>query len=446
MSDGPTKMTPPEAPPLDDIILGDDDQTLAIPPRTSVPPVVAKDNDALAKAIEAGAPDDRASQRPRDRSSSRVKAADPARETRKRAKMTLRIPDDEVSRPQLPDSRTPMGGVPAIGAARQPSEPELEPLRPQRIISVNPPPPEPSPEDTLQLPKSDLEARGKGFGDGTPRRAPGIDADQEAGWTPYQPMVADRKDLGGERVMTRGDDAAAAAARDALMRDPQRTMIDEPGMGALAAMRQHDSVPPMSEDIPIDTDDDEPTREAFEDAVTRPRLPATLDSEEIKLDDGERHTDPGDVPEVDADDLVSVESIPTPHHAPPLFKSGKNTPSAPPVTATSLMSGVGGAAAVSAAMPAPLAMPPAQTVITSSAPLGSLGVTPIAPAVAARAPSVPAPAPSAPAPQSQSHAPSPQAPRLELQLPDPLPNPAAGTPMARRQQPAGGPFGFMPPV
>ncbi|HSO36683.1 MAG TPA: methyltransferase domain-containing protein, partial [Labilithrix sp.] len=194
----------------------------------------------------------------------------------------------------------------------------------------------------------------------------------------------------------------------------------------------------------------EPTREAFEDAVTRPRLPATLDSEEIKLDDGERHTDPGDVPEVDADDLVSVESIPTPHHAPPLFKSGKNTPSAPPVTATSLMSGVGGAASVSAAMPAPLAMPPAPTVITSSAPLGSLGVTPIAPAVAARAPSVPAPAPSAPAPlshpQSQPHAPPPQAPRLELQLPDSPPNPPAGTPMARRQQPAGGPFGFMPPV
>ena len=467
MSDGPTKMAPPQAPTLDDIILGDDDQTLAIPPRASVPPVQPRDTDALANAIEPGAPgapgaaDDRASQRPRDRdrSSSRVKAADPARETRKRAKMTLRIPDDEVSRPQLPDTRTPMGGVPVAAAARPSSDPDLEPLKPQRIISVNPPPPEPSPEDTLQLPKSDLALRGQSFGDGTPRRAPGIDGDQEAGWTPYQPMVADR-DLGGERVMTRGDDAAASAAREALMRDPQRTMIDEPGMGALAAMRQHDSVVPVSEDIPIDTDD-EPLREAFEDAVTRPRLPATLDSEEIKLDDGDRHTDPGDVPEVDADDLVSVESIPTPHHAPPLIKSSKNTPSAPPVTATSLMSGAGGSGLTPAA---PLVMPAPLTVNVPSAPqqaYGSLGVTPIAPAVAARAPSVPAPAPSAPSPISQqtpSHSQhsqpqlaqpqAPQAPRLELQLPDPAPapDPAAGTPMARRQQPAGGPFGYQPPV
>ena len=431
MSDGPTKLAPPEAPPLDDIILGDDDQTLAIPPRASVPPVQPKDTDALTKAIEGASPgalEERASRPPRERSSSRVKAADPARETtRKRAKMTLRIPDDEVSRPQLPDSRTPMGGVPVAAAVRAPSDrppsdrppsdPGLEPLKPQRIISVNPPPHEPSPEDTLQLPRSDLALRGQGLG-----RAPGLDGEQEAGWTPYQPMVADRVDFGG-------------------VRDAQRTMIDEPGMGAFAAMRQHDSVPPVSEDIPIDTDD-EPSRDAFEDAVTRPRLPATLDSEEIKLDDGDRHTDPGDVPEVDADDLVSVESIPTPHHAPPLLKSGKNTPSAPPVTATSLMT-----PAAPLAMPAPLSIAAA---LAAPAPLGQHGVTPIAPAAAARAPSVPAPAPSAPSPisaQAPSHPqPSqPQAPRLELELPD-APPPAAGTPMARRQQPAGGPFGYQPPV
>ncbi len=434
MSDGPTKMAPPEAPALDDIILGDDDQTLAIPPRASVPPVQAKDTDALTKAIEAASPgalEERASRPPRERSSSRVKAADPARETRKRAKMTLRIPDDEVSRPQLPDSRTPVGGVPAAAAPRPPSDrppsyPDLEPLKPQRIISVNPAPREPSPEDTLELPKPDLALRGQGLG-----RAPGLDGEQEAGWTPYQPMVADRLDLGAAR-------------------DPQRTMIDEPGMGALAAMRQYDSVPPVSEDIPIDTDD-EPSRDAFEDAVTRPRLPATLDSEEIKLDDGDRHTDPGDVPEVDADDLVSVESIPTPHAAPPLFKAGKNTPSAPPVvTATSLMAGSGLMTAAPLAMPAPLSIAAA---LAAPALLGQHGVTPIAPAVAARAPSVPAPAPapSAPSPvsaQVPSHPQAPQAPQappLELQLPDPPP-PAAGTPMARRQQPAGGPFGYQPPV
>jgi len=444
MSDGPTKMVPPEAPPLDDIILGDDDPTLAIPPRASVPPVQAKDTDTLAMAIEAGAHDDRASQRPRERSSSRVRAADP-RETRKRAKMTLRIPDDEVSRPRLPDRGTPMDGMPVAPAVRPPSDLDLEPLRPQRIISVNPPAPEPSPEDTLELPSSELAARGQGVGDGAPRRAPGIDSHQEAGWTPYQPMVADRRDLGVDRAMT-GDEAAVAAAREAVMRDPQRTMIDEPGMGAFAAMRQHDSAPPLSEDIPIDTDD-EPPREVFEDAVTRPRLPATLDSEETKPDDGDRHTDPGDVPEVDADDLVSVESIPTPHHAPPLIKSGRTTPSTPPVTATSLMSGTSsGFTPAPLVMPAPLAMGglPGGAAV---APLGAHGVTPIAPAVAARAASVPAPPPSAPSPiaHAQSSHQPPHAQRLEREPPDPDPAPA-GAPMARRQQPAGGPFGHQPPM
>ena len=470
MSDGPSKMAPPGAPPLDDIILGDDDQTLAMPGRPSSPsrPAASKDNDALVKAIEAGAlSDDRGSQRPRaDRSSNRVKAAEPAKEARKRSKMTLRIPDDEVSRPQLPDSRTPMAGIPSLAStasSRPPSDPDLEPLRPNRIISVNPPPPhEFSPEDTLELPRSDLEERGKVRGDGTPRRAPGIDAEQAAGWTPYQPMVADRVDFGAKAAHDN------AAARASLMRDPQRTMIDEPGMGAMAAMRQHDSAPPLSEDIPVDTDDEEMTRDPSE-AVTNPRLPASYDSEEIKLEDSERHTDPGDVPEVDADDLVSVESIPTPH-APPPLKGGRVTPSAPPVTATSLMSGVTGPSGIAAGAPfvmhAPLAMPAGLSASGPAGSLGALGMTPITPAVAARSPSIPAPAPSAPTPlhetqsqtqpqsqpqsqpQPRGQAPQPlrEAPRLELQPPEAEPNPAAGTPMARRQQPAGGPFGFMPPV
>jgi SAM-dependent methyltransferase len=126
------------------------------------------------------------------------------------------------------------------------------------------------------------------------------------------------------------------------------------------------------------------------------------------------------------------------------------------VTATSLISGVG-------------ATPPERLVIPAVvvAPLGPLGVTPIAPAVAARMPSAPAPALHAPVPQpapsqptsqqspSSEHTrarvdPSPITHALEAETRsgvDEQPSrPAAGTPMARRQQPAGGPFGYMPPV
>lgn len=480
MSDGPIKMAPgdSDAPALDDIILGEDDHTVPTPPvhpRSSVAPPAMKDTDALAKAIEAGASEDRASTRPRDRSSNRVKAADPTKDagtTRKRSKLTLRIPDDEVSRPQLP-ATTPHGGIPALGSTRPPSNPDpgergargsapdeeevaAVALRPQRIISVG------SADDTLELPAAELEARGASLGE-APRRAPGIDAEQEAGWTPYQPTVADRtaadraRDFGGERIVTRQDDAVAAA-KAAMTRDPLRTMIDEPGMGAMASMMTREetpSVPPVSEDIPIDTDEDDSM------LATSPRLPAALDSEEIKLDDGERHTDPGEVPEVAPEDLVSVESLPNPHspHAPPLLKStGKHpahvTPSAPPVvTATSLMAGVAPLpAAGAAAMQAPLAMPaPVQPPGMGGSMSGAMAVTPIAPAVAAKRPSVPAPHVPNYVP-AVAHAPAVQPPAPQVQAPQPPSQtqsdqgPAAGTPMARRQQPAGGPFGFMPQV
>jgi SAM-dependent methyltransferase len=237
-------------------------------------------------------------------------------------------------------------------------------------------------------------------------------------------------------------------------RGPAHTMIDEPGMGAMASMlsdaraaeernaeqiraaEETPSVPPVSEDIPIDTDDDEPlalAHDRFDELVTRPRLPASLDSEEIRIDEGERRTDPGEVAdELGADDLVSVESIPGPHspHAPPLLRGGGV--SIDRVTATSLMAGVPPVGAGSTPhLSSPLAV---------SIGVGRDGVTPIAPAVAARMPSTPAPAPAA---ASASATPIAASIAEEEEDGGAYTAPAAGTPMARRQQPAGGPFGFM---
>lgn len=501
MSDGPIKMAP-DAPPLDDIILGDDDQTVPTPPvhpRSSAAPHALDDGKAKDVAgvheKERGERerDDRTASR-RERSSNRVKAAEPTKEpsrdggrdTRKRQKMTLRIPDDEVSRPQLP-STTPMGGVQHLGAATSPSRP---PPAPEVESREGRRPSSPdldetvattrnndrgqrggyamSADDTLELPAAELEQRGASIG-ANARRAPGIDTSHEAGWTPFQPAVAERRpDFGGERIMTRGQDAAAAAAQ-AAMRDPALTMVDEPGHGAMGMMMQEarareetPSSPPPSEDIPIDTDDDDEAlaHDRSDELTTNPRLPVAADSEEIKLDDGERHTDPGEVPdEIAPEDLVSVESIPNPHspHAPPPLKGGaKHGTASPPLTATALMAGVGPTlgerGGLGGALPAPLAM---------SAPLGPSGVTPLAPSVATKAPGSQPPAQAAQsyvpvvvqaaqvpqaaqAPQvaqAPANAQAPQAPQ-----PPQEPNPAAGTPMARRQQPAGGPFGFMPQV
>jgi SAM-dependent methyltransferase len=464
MSDGPAKLAPVDAPALDDIILGDDDQTVPIPVPTvrksAAPP--AKENDALARAIEAGANDrdERASTRPQERLSNRAPPLDPAKEAaRKRQKLTLRIPDDEISRPQLP-ATTPMGGIPALGPSpsRPPSAPDFSlppavlaaqapaPLQPNRIISIG------SADDTLELPAVDLAARGGAAA------APGVDNTHEAGWTPYQPQVADH----------------AVPKAPLTTREPARTIIDEPGMGAsLSSGDERTSVPPMSEDIPIDTDEDEPilVSDRSDELQTNPRLPAAPDSsQEIKIvDDGERHTDPGDVPEVDADDLVSVESIPNAHspHAPPPLKgaakaviigapvavaaaapapapSSPSSPPAPPspqgVTATSLMAGVAPAVGTAA--------PPARTDGPSAQ--SAIAVTPIAPAVAQRAPLVGSkpPPPAQAAASASEPTPQPvQSPREAAPPADePYTAPAAGTPMARRQQPVGGPFGFMPQV
>ncbi len=479
MSDGPAKLSP-DAPALDDIILGDDDQTqpILVPQvRKSTAPAALQENDALAKAIEAGASNnDRESTRPHERASNRAPPLDAVKEAaRKRQKQTLRIPDDEVSRPQLP-ATTPAGGIPALGASpsRPPSAPDFDKthvmpvqtaealhaaqalhaptplhassppqalkapqaLQANRIISIG------SAEDTLELPALDLAARGAAMGDGvSAAAAPGVDNSQEAGWTPYQPQVADR---------------AAAQAPPLMTRETARTMIDEPGMGAARSTRdERASVPPLSEEIPIDTDEEEEAllvHDRSDELQTSPRLPAAPDStEEIRIvDDGDRHTDPGEVPEVDADDLVSVESIPNPHspHAPPLLKgaaasAGKPhvvvTPAPSAVTATALMAGVSAPASPSGAPSQP------------GAGTTNQGATPIAPAVAQRAPLVgskPPPAPTAAAATAVEpmppHAPAPReaAPTAE----ESYTAPPAGTPMARRQQPAGGPFGFMPQV
>jgi SAM-dependent methyltransferase len=342
--------------------------------------------------------------------------------------MTLRIPDDEVARPTL--ATTPDGGVPALDLGRpgeggEPSELPAAgedcgvPLVPQRIISVGP-----LSDDTLELPAVDFEARGRSLGEPASGRAPGIDAEHEAGWTPYQPAVSERADVPERADLTAGKVAAALVPRA-----------------------------PSSEEIPVDTDeeDDEPER------VTYPRLAVTLDSEELRADDGERSTDPGE--EVAPEDLVSVEAI-AGSHAPPLVRGGKNTPSAPPVAPSSGSSVTGAGAQVPAGLVQNAPFEPFEMPAAVQAPgmggsmTGAIAATSSAAgAVVARRPSVPAPhvpsyvpalvqASVVPASTAAQPAASPSQPPPGPPVDEPAP--AAGTPMARRQQPAGGPFGFMP--
>lgn len=389
MSDGPAKLSPPEAPALDDIILGDDDATAVSPPvvretsvqkaKVSVPPPprpgsIPPLNDAQTR-VDAALADD----------GMRGKNADP----RKRAKMTLRIPDDEVSRPQL--AHTPTPGVPpvAITPSRPPSQVAPEerrndgpstlsafdasaPLQPTRIIAIGPA------DETLVTPPPKEAPRTE-----PPKRAAGVDLSREDGWTPYQPAVIIDEDA--TLRMNRRDPGFEMFAYPT---DPRRTMIDGAPDPA--------PPPPPSEEIPVDLSD------APDEPMTMPRLPVdVVDSEEIRIDEGERVTDAGELDEeVEADDLVSVESIPTPHQPPPPPSKGQTQKlpayGGPPTTATALMAGVAPLQPHAPAPHAPAPHAPAAHVPPSHGSSPAIVHPPVAPVHSPLAPHSPIMAPVAP--------------------------------------------------
>ncbi len=110
-------------------------------------------------------------------------ATDGRKTTKRRAKMTLRIPDDEIARPQTP-SASPMAppAAPVISSAppRGLSQP---PIQAQRIINIGEPASEPldlrtiDPESTVKIDRW--------------RDTPDLPPSPEDSWTPYQPTVAD---------------------------------------------------------------------------------------------------------------------------------------------------------------------------------------------------------------------------------------------------------------
>ncbi|MCW5836860.1 MAG: hypothetical protein KIS78_30980, partial [Labilithrix sp.] len=376
--DGPSKATPGHAEPLDDIILGDEDGVDAAPPvapKPSSPPPIRSKGPAsiappIAAAVATAPPKSAASVPPpslkKERPSTRVKAAPDAEakdaQGRKRAKMTLRIPDDEISRPNLP-ATTPAAGVPAASGdksaaapfaaaeaapitspSRPPSSPE--PAARSELVSdstplalarpMTGPPPPFSADDTLELPSDQVRARLAALV-GAP--AVGIDATHEPGWTPYQPEVArDLTPIQPTPIVELRDDSSRRVDGVEGRSDPRGTVLD--------SHEVHNSSPPISEDIPVDMDLSgigsipDPSSDEL---ATHPRLPLALDSEDIRIDDGDRVSETGEV-EVAPEDLVSVESLPSPAYHPPPVKTAGKYPAFKPSDAVTVPSSPGASA------------------------------------------------------------------------------------------------------
>lgn len=477
MSDGPSKAPPQEAQPLDDIILGDDDatQTEARPaPVKSVPPPVQRASQAASQPPPAGgasqpptgfrpsspparfpsgstpAPRLAASQPPQPdfvtsappvrsdhpsapgrerRSSGRMRAvSDRDSQGKKRAKMTLKIPDDEVVREPATASNVP---PPAFSGPA--------------VLS---------PDDTVELPADELRARVAALSFDGPAKsqppAPGVDPSQERGWTPFSPTVAEED----EDSMAKTSELPLPAVSASRAGPPFSSPPVEP-MIAITPMRIVDvsRLPPADGDE-ADSDGDEPTmpwrrtslgevERAGADAVVEvsgppsEEIPVEMEidvpepgeeaalnrlsmSDEIKIEEAPLATsdevlhftervasETGEV-EVAPEDLVSVESLPpgsaaaAAQAAPPIKTAGKfpafreDGASAPPTSGPSAAQ----ASRVQPSAPAKAPLPPAQASASQPAP-----VVTAPPASAERPANVAARTPSSRRPSSPLFAP-----------------------------------------
>jgi SAM-dependent methyltransferase len=279
-------------------------------------------------------------------------ARDSSPAARRRVRMTLRIPDDEVARPTT-DSASP----PPVRALSRPAPPTSDPstvaVTPMRIISIESDlPPAPAEFDPVAIP-ADPPSRSKPPGqvvewtaatlaiedgddvevvshiqiDGAVSESEppsAADSSEEptlpllpsAPSTPrvippafVTPQIGEVEDAGASAVTV--EDLAAVADETgedltALAEETGENLaaVTEATSEDLAAIAEE-----TAEELAASADAEEVR---FEDDALTPALPRV----DVSPPDTDRRSDPGDAPEISAEDLVAVEAAPTPVRAP----------------------------------------------------------------------------------------------------------------------------------
>jgi SAM-dependent methyltransferase len=242
----------------------------------------------------------------------------------RRARMSLRIPDDEVVRPEVRPSDRP--GQPGARASDRPGQfgprisrppepppnsenpPSSAPVVPARIISINPPPPVEVPPEPATEPAA-LAEQAEGEGEG------------EEVVIPDAPAV--------ERPSGNLDPDGLEAGWSAD--DDRPTPVPVKGNKAEKPPLYVAKPPPVALAPPAPELDGEDVR--FEEEVPTPALPPVMQAlslePEPEIDEG-RKSEPGDAPEVSPEDLVAVESVPATRISvkpvPPLKKAPPKPP------------------------------------------------------------------------------------------------------------------------
>ena len=300
-------------------------------------------NGAEAGAVEAADPDaDGLSERPAARDSS------PA--ARRRGRMTLRIPDDEVVRPT-----TESGAPPPVRALSRPApaNSELPPgaVMPMRIISIESDLP-PAPAEFDPVPIS-IDETASGL----------TDLASTGEWTASTLAIEDGDDVEvvshiqidgaiNESEAPPAVDSSEAPTAPILPSAPSTPRVLSPQMEAIEGVASitEDTVEDVTvvavvadatgEDLAAITgenvtDSAEATSEDLAAVAeeTAEELAASAGEEDVRFEDDaltpalpmvdlspapetERRSDPGDAPEISAEDLVAVEAMPSPARAP----------------------------------------------------------------------------------------------------------------------------------
>ncbi len=252
-----------------------------------------------------------------------VRDSSPAR--RPRGRMTLRIPDDEVVRPQG-DTGDP-GPVRAL--SRPPSmapttpDPGSVTVTPMRIISIT----------------SDLPPAGPADEENTADNGPTLTATQES-WLPPSAgfdTIEDENppiEEGEEEVEVVAHIQMDGAIHESMPPADVEPISAEPTTDP--AVSSGPSSPQVLVGAEAHADGEEEVR--FEDDALTPALPGVEPARSPALDvaapsDGERRSDPGDAPEIAAEDLVAVEAAPKrlAVELPPMRARAPSQPPLPPV-------------------------------------------------------------------------------------------------------------------
>ena len=379
---------------LDDILLEEETPAGGRPPAVSAPPPLpSKDG----KDGKRDGSDPALADRDKDkRESTKERAAGDRKSAR--PKMTLRIPDDQVARPNLPPVTPPsepnvrIGDLKAQLAARAAAEAEPAPAAPPAVPAV--PAASHDAETTVQMPAL------------TSGMLPDLPEDS---WTPHMPTVADRLP-GGERAAARASDVDVEPAPPTT--EEQSPPSDDIPVVEDIAGEAFESKGAMAATL-VDAPAVEAPPSTPPDPPTTPVLPTTRD-------DHDRVTSPGGEPmelpprslELGPEDIVAVDSSPrvrSPSSPPPPPRA--KAPSAPP--------------------PAPPS-PPSPT----SPPAAPPPMRPKAQSVPPEAPKPPPPKPPPPAPQA-----SPVAPPVATGASTPAPPPVAvvSAPVGAPSTPAAAP-------